>query len=177
MSGPVVQSRWMWWCVQAINDLLSCVNDVDMALVDMMRHEFGERSLPATVSTILALRRLDINTLSSLAYLDSPSVNSVSRQHSFAGIDDFAALFLRVAQTVCDSGEQTAAKRRRYDDDDDINNLSSSSEMHLHQNQTWNSAADYHKHLQLWIIKYCKSISVHCESYECLKVASFQLTV
>lgn len=140
--------------LQATSDLLGSVIDADMSLVDALRHDFGERSLPATVSTILALRQLDdINVISSLVHLDAATVNSVSQQHSLAGIDDFPALFLRIAQTIHASSEQmhTAAKRQRFDDSDDINNFASSSSsaaaaIQLQQNQLWNSVADYHRH-------------------------------
>jgi len=116
-----------------------------MSLVERLRHDFGERSLPASVSTITALRQLDDDSFSSLLCLDAASVNSVSQQHLF---DNFAALFLDIVHAL-DAGDsgQTAAKRRRYDDDD-INNFASSAAMYMHQSQSWNSAADYHKHLR-----------------------------
>lgn len=139
--------------LQATSDLLNCVTDVDMPLVETLRRDFGERSLPAVVSTIRALRQLDDGDVTSrLVCLDPESVNSVTQYHSFAGIDDFTALFLHIAQTVhATSGQtHTAAKRRRYDDSDDVSNFAASSAaaaaaMHM-QNQMWNSAAEYHRH-------------------------------
>jgi len=122
---------------------------VDASLVEGLRHDFGERSLPTVVSVILALRHLDDESFSSLLCLDAASVNSVSQQHSFTSVDSFAALFLDIIHTMdAASGGQTAAKRRRYDDD--INNFASSpsAATYLQQDQSWNSAADYHKHLR-----------------------------
>jgi len=135
--------------MQATSDLLGGVNNADMSMVQTLRHEFGERSLPAIVSTVCILRQLDDNAVSSLACLDASLVNSVSQQRSFAGVDDFAALFLRITQTLHVSSGQTPAKRRRYDDDGDFNDFaSSSSAMYVPQNQSWNLAADHHTHLQ-----------------------------
>jgi len=137
--------------LQAVNDLLVEVTDADMALVETLGRDFGEHSLPAIVSTVLALRQLDdTDVLSSLVGLDAATVNSVTEQHSFGGIDDdFPPLFLHIAQTIHASNGQihVAAKRRRYDDGDDVNNFASTSlaASQLQQNQLWNSVADYHE--------------------------------
>jgi len=123
------------------------VSDVDASLVERLRHDFGERSLPAVVSVIMALRHLDDDSFSSLLCLDAASVNSVSQQHSFTSVDNFVALFLDIIHTMdAHSSGQTAAKRRRYDDD--VNNFASSpsAATYLQQDQSWNSAVDYHKH-------------------------------
>lgn len=126
-----------------------------MSLVDMLQHEFGEHSLPAVVSTIFNIRQLDADTVSALVSLGPATVHSVTRLHSFAGVDDFTALFLRVAQTVTsDADMQTAPalKRRRYDADNYVSNFSPSSSaaaaMYSQQNQSWTSDGDYHKHQQ-----------------------------
>jgi len=141
--------------LQSASDLLVEVTDVDMALVDTLRRDFGECSLPAVVSTVLALRQLDdTNVIANLVHLDVTTVASTTQHHSFPGIDnDFPPLFLHIAQTIhANSGHaHTAAKRRRYDDGDDVNNFALVSSAlpavsQLQQNQLWNSVADYHAH-------------------------------
>ena len=127
---------------------MSCVEDGDMPLVEALRHDFGERSLPATVNTILLLHELDVDSVSSLACVDHAAVNSVTEQRSFAGVDDFAVLFLRVVQTVHADSGQSAVKRRRYDDEFNggVNDVSSAAAVsYAPQNQSWNSVADFHR--------------------------------
>lgn len=134
---------------KATSDLLSCMTDDDLPLVNSLRRDFGERSLPAIVSTIVSLRELDDDLVSDLACLDAASVGSVTQLHSSVGVDDFAYLFLCIAEAVHDRRTgQMAAKRRRYDDIDnnDVDNITSSSAlMYSQQNQTWTSAADYRR--------------------------------
>ena len=136
--------------MQSTADLLSHVNDDDMMLIETLRRDFGECSLPAATSIVHALRQLDASSVSSLVCLDHATVNSISRQHSLAGVDDFTALFLHVVQTLHMTSGESTAKRRRYDDNDDaVNNyaLSSSSSAaaaYLQQDQSWNTVADYH---------------------------------
>jgi len=149
----------MLWCaVQATSDLFGYVTGEDAALADKLRHDFGECSLPVIVSTIVALRQLDDGVISSLVCLDTASLNAVTQQHSFAGVDDFTSLFQCIAQTIhATSGQtHTAAKRRRYNDNDGVNNFVSSSSAaaaaHLQPNQLWNNAADYHRHQLHWRI-------------------------
>jgi len=139
------------WCVQATSDLLSCTSDADLPLVESLRRDFGERSLPAIVSTIIFLQELDDKLISSLGCLDVASISSITQLHSSMGVDDFVSLFLHVAEAVHDRRTgQTAAKRRRFgdtDDDGDVNNTTSSSSlMYSQQSQSWMSTgADYHK--------------------------------
>jgi len=136
-------------CSQATSDLLSCVSHVDAAVVETLRRDFGERSLPAIVSTVVALRQLDTDAVSIVASVNAASVNDISSLYSFAGVDDFTSLFLRIVQTLHAGSRLSAAKRRRYDDSYDSNNFaSSSSVMYLQQNEMWNSATDYHQHQQ-----------------------------
>jgi len=137
-------------CAQATSDLLCYVSESDRPLVNSLRRDFGERSLPAIVSTIISLYDLDDNLVSDLALLDAASVGSLSQLLLSIGVDNFPSLFLRIAETVHDSWtEQAAAKRRRYDDtaDNDVNNAHStlSPATYSQQNQSWASAVDYHR--------------------------------
>lgn len=134
--------------MQATSDLLSCTNDADMPLVNSLRRDFGERSLPAIVSTIISLHELDDNLISSVVCLDAAAVGSVTQLYLSIGVDDFASMFLRIAENVHDRRTgQTAVKRRRYDDDadeNDVNNTAASSAMmYSQQNQSWTTAANY----------------------------------
>ena len=156
----------VWFDVQATSDLLGYVTNEDGSLAEQLRHDFGgDCSLPVIVSTIVALRQLDDGVISSLVCLDTASVYAVTQQHSFTGVDDFAALFQCVAQTIHASGghgqTHPSAKRRRYNDSDGVNNFASTSSSssaasatvaHLQPNQLWNNAADYHRHQLHWLM-------------------------
>jgi len=120
-----------------------------MPLVDSLRHDFGERSLPAIVSTIVSLHDLDDNLISMLVCVDAVSFGYVTELYSSIGVDGYASMFLRVAEAVHDRRTgQTAAKRRRYNDNADDTDVNNTASMYSQQNQSWPSAADYHKQQQ-----------------------------
>jgi len=115
-----------------------------MALVDALRRDFGERSLPTIVSTVCSLCELDTDLVAGLACLDVASVDSAARQHSSTDTDDFTPLFLHVVEVIHDrQNGQTAAKRRRYDDSDD--NIATMN--YPQPNELWTS--NQHRHQQL----------------------------
>lgn len=125
------------------------MSGADVSLAEKFQRDFREHSLPTIVSTVVALRQLDDpGVISSLARLDSTTVDFVVQQHLYPGVDNFADLFVDVLQTVNANDGHTAAKRRRCDNgDSDVDNFAPSS-MYMQQNQAWNSVADCHKHLQ-----------------------------